>query len=63
MRKLLKLLVPVVSFGLTGLIARRRLARPRRGWERQFKLMAERGDDKLIEFPASSWDRDEWAWE
>ncbi len=37
--------------------------RPRAGWEEQFKIMHERGDDKLIEgIPASSWDEQEWEW-
>ena len=36
---------------------------PRPGWDKAFALMAERGDDALLE-PASSttWDDQEWEW-
>ena len=37
----------------------------REGWERQFKLMAEKGDDKLLDVGLvglSSWDEEEWEW-
>jgi antitoxin MazE len=37
----------------------------RAGWEEQFKAMAERGDDRLLdagETPPTKWDQDEWAW-
>lgn len=36
----------------------------REGWEEQFRLMAERGDDQLLDgeqLGASSWD-EEWQW-
>ncbi len=39
--------------------------RPRRGWDEKFKLMAERGDDYLLDAEAASlteWDADEWEW-
>ena len=39
--------------------------KPRDGWEGQFKLMAERGDDKLLVgelVGLSSWDEEEWEW-
>jgi antitoxin MazE len=39
--------------------------KPREDWERQFKLMAERGDDKLLDVGLvglSSWDEEEWEW-
>lgn len=37
--------------------------RPREGWEEQFCVMRDRGDDQLIEgFPASTWDDREWEW-
>jgi hypothetical protein len=65
MSKLLKIILGVLSFALAGAVAVGLLPpkrRPRRGWEKQFKLMAERGDDELIELPGSSWDRDEWVW-
>ena len=37
--------------------------KPREGWAEQFRVMAERGDDKLIdpETP-TSWDESEWEW-
>jgi antitoxin MazE len=38
---------------------------PRQGWEEQFRLMAERGDDKLLDEEAvslSQWDEEEWEW-
>jgi antitoxin MazE len=36
---------------------------PRQGWEEQFRLMHERGDDRhLADFPASAWDEQEWEW-
>ena len=37
--------------------------RPREGWEEQFRVMHERGDDRLVEqLPASAWDQEEWQW-
>jgi antitoxin MazE len=34
----------------------------RSGWDEQFRLMAERGDDKLTdEWPATEWEED-WEW-
>jgi antitoxin MazE len=37
--------------------------RPREGWAEQFALMAELGDDELLEADvASSWDESEWEW-
>jgi antitoxin MazE len=38
---------------------------PRSGWEKQFKHMAERGDDRLLDEEAvrsTKWDEDEWEW-
>ena len=38
---------------------------PREDWEGQFKLMAEKGDDKLLDgdlVGLSSWDDEEWEW-
>ncbi len=44
----------------------RAVRRPREGWADQFRLMAERNDDQLLD-PAtrsgSSWDDEEWTWE
>ncbi len=35
----------------------------RQGWEEQFRLMAERGDDALLDDPTpTDWDRTEWKW-
>jgi len=39
--------------------------KPRKDWEGQFKLMAEKGDDKLLDgdlVGLSSWDDEEWEW-
>jgi antitoxin MazE len=36
---------------------------PRQNWDKAFSAMARNGDDRLIEIPASRWDRDEWEWE
>lgn len=38
---------------------------PRAGWEAQCQLMAERGDDQLLDanlVNASRWDDEEWEW-
>ena len=43
----------------------RPVQRPRAGWDEQFKQMAERGDDRLLDAEALSltrWDADEWEW-
>lgn len=37
----------------------------RQGWEQQFRLMAERGDDRLLDgdrATLSNWDEEEWEW-
>lgn len=39
--------------------------KPRQDWDRQFKLMAARGDDKLIDSEVvslTSFDAEEWEW-
>ena len=38
--------------------------RPRAGWTDAFARISNEGDDKLAEsrFPATQWDKDEWAW-
>ncbi len=44
----------------------RPVQRPRDGWDERFKLMAERGDDRLLDAEAASltdWDGNEWEWE
>jgi antitoxin MazE len=43
----------------------RRARRPREGWESEFREMARRGDDVLLDNvppSQSSWDDDEWEW-
>ena len=35
---------------------------PRKNWEKAFKAMAKNGDDRLIEFPESRWEKEEWEW-
>lgn len=41
-------------------------ARPsRRGWDEQFRAMAEQGDDRLLDgelFSLTQWDEKEWEW-
>lgn len=40
--------------------------RPREGWDEQFRQMAERDDDTLLDKDVrsgSSWDEEEWTWE
>ena len=36
----------------------------RHGWDEQFKLMSEQGDDRLMDepVPLSSWDAEDWEW-
>ena len=41
-------------------------ALPREGWEEQFRVMAERGDDRLLDGDVPSlttWDAEEWEWD
>lgn len=43
----------------------RPIARPRVGWEEKFQLMAESGDDGMIDEDLGAqteWDKDEWEW-
>jgi len=43
----------------------RSVRHPRDGWDEQFKMMAERGDDRLLDEAASNlirWDAEEWEW-
>jgi len=36
---------------------------PRQGWQMQFALMAEQGDDRLLdEILLTQWDEEEWVW-
>ena len=37
---------------------------PRYGWEERFKMMAEQGDDRLLDeqLQLSSWDDEDWEW-
>ena len=44
-------------------LAIRGVRHPRDGWDEAFRLMAERGDDRLEDDHAcSSWDEQEWQW-
>jgi antitoxin MazE len=41
------------------------ISHPRQNWENKFKIMAEKGDDKMLDsdsVASSSWDKDEWEW-
>lgn len=43
----------------------RAVTRPRQDWGRKFRIMAEKGDDKLLDGEAmglTSWDKEEWQW-
>jgi antitoxin MazE len=43
----------------------RPVRRPRAGWDEQFRAMAERGDDRLLdgdELLPTRWDDAEWEW-
>ncbi len=43
----------------------RPVAQPRAGWDEAFRLMAERGDDRLLDPDSSTgteWDQTEWEW-
>ena len=41
------------------------VSHPRQGWEEAFAMMAQRGDDTLLdpEETASSWDESQWQWQ
>lgn len=48
-----------------GQIVIRSARRAREGWDSMFQMMAERGDDQLLDDDALSttaWDQDEWTW-
>lgn len=48
-----------------GKIVIRSANRPRQGWGERFQLMAESGDDKMVDADSSGqtvWDKDEWEW-
>ena len=48
-----------------GQLLIRPVRRPRHGWDEQFRSMAERGDDRLLDqtaFNLTQWDMDEWEW-
>jgi antitoxin MazE len=43
----------------------RPIRRPRHSWDEQFRMMAERGDDRLLDEAVvglTQWDADEWEW-
>ncbi len=38
---------------------------PRQGWAKEFRTMAAKGEDKLLDnnsLPQTQWDADEWQW-
>lgn len=38
--------------------------KPRAGWAEQFCVMAEAGDDQLLDEPTpTTWDEEKWKWE
>jgi antitoxin MazE len=48
-----------------GLLVIRPAFHPRARWEEQCRLMAKRGDDRLLDpevISTSTWDEDEWEW-
>jgi antitoxin MazE len=43
----------------------RLVPRPRRGWDKQFDGMTERGHDRLLDskaFSLTGWDEEKWVW-
>jgi antitoxin MazE len=43
----------------------RPVSKPRQDWVQRFKVMAEKGDDKLLDSTSidhTSWDKEEWEW-
>ena len=41
----------------------RSASRPRYGWDKQFRAMAQHGDDQLLNAPTpTQWDTTEWQW-
>ena len=45
-----------------GSLVIRPVSRPRNGWAEQFRAMAERGDDHLLDKPIpTKWDRNHWV--
>ena len=43
----------------------RAVRKPRQDWGRKFRLMAEKGDDRLLDRDIAgqtSWDEEEWQW-
>ncbi len=49
-----------------GQLIIRSARRARLGWDNQFRQMAERGDDQLLDavLPSlSTWDEEDWSWE
>jgi antitoxin MazE len=48
-----------------GKIVIRSASHARQGWEDKFRLMAENGDDKMIDDDLNvetEWEKDEWQW-
>jgi len=65
-----KLLIDQVGLGseieiavLHDQLVIRSSSRPRNGWDEQFRAMAERGDDRLLDAPTpTQWEVSEWKW-
>ena len=65
-----KLLIDQVGLGAEVEIAVQRdrlvirpASHPRHGWDEQFRAMAQRGDDRLVdESLPTQWDVNEWKW-
>jgi antitoxin MazE len=65
-----KLLIEQVGLGSEAeiIVERDRLiirptARPRTSWDEQFRAMAERGDDRMLdELVPTRWEGNEWTW-
>jgi antitoxin MazE len=46
-----------------GQLVIRPVSHPRSGWEKQFRAMAERGDDQLMDkLVSTKWDSSDWVW-
>ena len=68
--RLPKLLIDQLGFGNEVEISVQRdqliirpASSPRYDWDEQFRVMAEQGDDRLLDEPvATQWDTSEWTW-
>ena len=52
-----------ITIRQNSLVIRPSAPPPRAGWEDQFRVMAEHGDDRLLDAPTGTrWDETEWQW-